>query len=132
MNRLGNCHNQYQDLIAFPRTLCVCSAGMLRSPTTAWIVSNPPYNRNSRAAGIVKEYALIPVDMCLLEWADEIICVEEEHYDNVRKMLDEYEMKNKIIYCLNVPDEFKYRDARLIKMIEYQLKEVKFPEYQGK
>ena len=29
------------------RVLCVCSAGMLRSATMAWVLSNSPYNFNN-------------------------------------------------------------------------------------
>jgi predicted protein tyrosine phosphatase len=135
-NRLGNCHNKYQDLVAFPRTLALCSAGMLRSPTIAWILSNPPYNRNTRAAGCSPEYALIPLDQVLLEWADEIVCAQDDHFSCVKEMHDklerEIENKNKTFYCLNIPDEFKYRDERLVKMIQEELKRVGFPEYNGK
>ena len=35
------------------------------------------YNYNTRNAGVV-DYAFIPVNTALLEWADEIICVEQE------------------------------------------------------
>jgi predicted protein tyrosine phosphatase len=72
-NRLGNCGNRFQG--GRNRVLCVCSAGMLRSPTIAWVLSNEPYGFNTRAAGISDEYALIPVDEVLLSWADEIVCV---------------------------------------------------------
>jgi predicted protein tyrosine phosphatase len=132
LNRLANVHNKYQDLIAFPRTLCVCSAALLRSPTIGFVTQNPPYNRNSRAAGIVNEYALIPVDQVLLEWADEIICVEEEHKQFVEKMLKKFEIEDKTIYLINVPDNFKYRDQRLINLIQKELERVGFPKYQGK
>jgi len=119
-NRLANAHNKFQDLIAFPRTLVVCSAGMLRSPSISWVVGNDPYNRNSRAAGCVDEYALIPVDQVLLEWADEIICAEDDHKDMVKVMMKEFEIENKPIYSLNIPDSFKEK-----------LEEVEFPKYKG-
>src|SRR3954469_23118718 len=97
-NRLANVHNRFQDLVAFPRVLCLCSAGMLRSATLAWILSNPPYNRNTRNAGVASEYALICVDQVLLEWADEIVCVEEEHHKYICNMLKELEINDKNIY----------------------------------
>ena len=60
-NRLGNVNNGFQG--KFRRALCVCSAGLLRSPTLAEILSQAPYNFNTRAVGITKEFALIPIDM---------------------------------------------------------------------
>lgn len=75
MNRKWNSHNEYQG--KHKRVLCVCSAGLLRSPTAAWVLSNPPYNFNTRAAGIDVGHALIPVDDVLIEWADEIVCMDE-------------------------------------------------------
>jgi len=130
-NRLANAHNKFQDLVAFPRTLVVCSAGMLRSPSISWVVGNDPYNRNSRAVGVSNEYALIPIDHVLLEWADEIICADCDHEEVVKGMLKEFEMEDKIIYCLNIPDSFKYRDIRLIKLIKEKLEAVEFPKYRG-
>jgi len=59
-NRIHNSSNPYQG--KFKRVLCVCSAGLLRSPTTAFVLSQEPYNYNTRAAGIVDDYALVPVD----------------------------------------------------------------------
>lgn len=35
----------------FRKVLCVCSAGVLRSPTAAWVFSNAPFNFNTRSAG---------------------------------------------------------------------------------
>ena len=126
MNRLANCHNPYQG--EFKKVLCVCSAGLLRSPTMAVILSNPPYNCNTRAAGVATDYALIPMDVALLEWADEIVCASEDQIESVREGL-----KNKLIsqpfkpvYCLDLPDNYSFRDPTLVGMIHTALKRVKF------
>ena len=60
MNRLANTHNPYQG--DFKKVLCVCSAGLLRSPSTAFVLSQDPFNFNTIAAGINEDYALIVVD----------------------------------------------------------------------
>ncbi len=109
MNRLGNCHNRHQG--EAKRVLCVCSAGLLRSPTTAWILGNPPFNFNTRAAGCVDEYALIPVDDVLIEWADEIVCMEPGHLATLRS---KFNMSNELTcYVLNVEDRFARMDPEL-------------------
>jgi predicted protein tyrosine phosphatase len=81
MNRLGNCTNPYQGNTK--KVLCVCSAGLLRSPTAAVVLSQEPFNYNTRAAGISTDYALVQVDDVLVTWADEIVCMDE----NSRKFL---------------------------------------------
>ena len=73
MNRLANSSNRWQG--KYKRVLCICSAGLLRSPTAAFVLSQEPYNYNTRAAGLTKEFALIPVDEVLLNWAQEVVCI---------------------------------------------------------
>jgi predicted protein tyrosine phosphatase len=111
MNRKFNSKNMYQG--DFKRVLCVCSAGLLRSPTTAFVLSQAPYNFNTRAAGIVPAFALVPVDEVLLEWADEIVCMEPTH-----KIALEALGTKKPIFCLNITDSFEYRDPTLIHLIK--------------
>ena len=111
MNRLANAHNIYQG--KYKRVLCVCSAGLLRSPTAAWVLSQDPYNFNTRAAGLTKEFALIPVDRVLLHWADEVVCMSAEQAVQVRDMLEE----DKPIVVLEIPDIYGYRDPELVSTI---------------
>lgn len=108
MNRLATCHNKFQG--ETKKVLCVCSAGLLRSPTAAVVLSGEPFNFNTRACGAVSEYALIPLDEVLLEWADEIVVMEEKHSANIKT--------DKPVICLNIPDHFRYRDPELIEMIK--------------
>lgn len=116
MNRKYNARNPYQG--KYKHVLCVCSAGLLRSPTAAWVLSNDPYNFNTRAAGIDTGHALIPVDEVLIEWADEIICMDAYQ----QKMLQE--MTKKPVYNLRVGDNFEYRDKGLRKMIQMRYDEI--------
>lgn len=110
MNRLSNCKNLYQG--DTKKVLCVCSAGLLRSPTTAVVLSQEPYNYNTRAVGVTKEFALISVDEVVLEWADEIVCMDKIQKIQLRSMTD------KPIICLDIPDDYQYRDPELIKLIK--------------
>ena len=115
MNRLGNCTNPYQGQTK--KVLCVCSAGLLRSPTAALVLSQEPYNYNTRAAGISKEYALIEVDDVLLHWADEIVCMDTEQKRGLEARLKDKGLVDTTLICLNIPDSFAYRDPELMKMI---------------
>jgi predicted protein tyrosine phosphatase len=113
MNRLANCHNKYQG--KYKKVLCVCSAGLLRSPTAAFVLSQEPYNFNTRAAGATKEYALVPVDRVLLEWADEIVCMESGHAGVIESLLGD---TVKPVLILSVDDCYEYRNPELMEEIK--------------
>lgn len=124
MNRLANCKNFYQGNTK--KVLCVCSAGLLRSPTAAVVLSQEPYNFNTRAAGVSKEYALIPVDNILLEWADEIVCMEEWQAKKITEELVRLEITDKQVYWLGIEDSYRYRDPVLMTKIKeaYDIKDL--------
>lgn len=120
MNRLYNTQNPNQG--PAKRVLCLCSAGLLRSPTLAWVLGNAPYDYNTRAAGVNKEYALVGIDEFLLAWADEIVCVEPA----IAQQLTTYCADNEIdligtpIITLDIPDRYQRRDHKLVSIIEHQ------------
>ena len=116
MNRFENAHNRWQG--KYKRVLCVCSAGLLISPTTAFVLSNIPYNYNTRSAGIDSSFALIPVDEVLIEWADEIVCMSEEQKVRLTAIT------KKPVINLDIEDSFAYRDPILIARIREQYDKV--------
>lgn len=109
MNRLANAANPYQG--KFKKVLCVCSAGLLRSPTAAFVLSQEPFNFNTRASGLDPDFALIPVDDVLLAWADEIVCMSKS------QSIELCEQTNKPVICLDISDSFVYRDPELMRLI---------------
>lgn len=109
-NALHNCRNPHQGRAK--RVLCVCSAGLLRSPTTA-VVLQQAYGYNTRACG-VHDYALIQFDEVLGTWADEIVCVE----DYIAKAIPE-QFKDKVI-TLAVPDMYEYMHPELQEIVKEQ------------
>lgn len=118
MNRLANSKNSFQG--DYKKVLCVCSAGLLRSPTTALVLSQEPFNFNTRAIGLAKEFALISLDKVLLEWADEIVCMDISQ-NKALKLLTK-----KPVLCLNIADTYSYRDPRLIELISEKYKAAVF------
>lgn len=116
-NRLANVGNVFQT--PTKRVLCVCSAGLLRSPTAANVL-HQEYGYNTRAAGANKEYALIPLDQALIAWADEIVWVEQDVYDEGWGMFPDT-LKHKRNVVLNVPDHYEWNhpDLRLIIKKQY-------------
>lgn len=117
MNRKANALNPYQG--NYPKVLCVCSAGLLRSPTTAVVLSQEPYNFNTRAAGLTPEFALIPVDEVLLHWADQIICMTTDQKVKLNNLVQKNVKGKKLptIICLDIEDNFEYRDPVLMETI---------------
>src|SRR3954468_475093 len=100
LNRLANITNKYQG--STKKVLCVCSAGLLRSPTAAVVLSSDPYNFNTRCCGVGIDYALIPYDDALHAWADEIVTMEAKHSMGMPA--------DKPIINLDIPDLYAYRD----------------------
>ena len=131
-NRLANVTNGYQG--KYKKVLCVCSAGVLRSPTTAWVLSNDPFNFNTRAVGVAKGYALIPIDVAHVAWADEIVVMEPDQKVMVEVVLEDLQLNyssgfdmytsEKPIHVLHVPDNYGYRDGILVNMITEKCREI--------
>ena len=124
MKRSVNAMNRWQG--EWPRVLCVCSAGLLRSPTLAWVLSNPPYNCNTRSAGSYPEYALVYAEGVLIHWAERIVFASRKNCD----MLQEYIPNGKIFYVLDIPDipdKFPFRHPALVTLIHKELQRVHFP-----
>ena len=116
-NQLSNSKNPYQgDAI---KALCVCSAGLLRSPTIAKYLTSKGYN--TRACGTSQEYALIPISEVLLNWADEIHVVQEQE-DYVRGLMKDYGTEAKLV-VLDIPDAYNTFDVSLEFIIECFYKE---------
>lgn len=110
MNRLATTKNQFQG--NYKKVLCVCSAGCLRSPTAAVVLSQEPFNFNTRSCGIDTGFAIIPIDPVLMEWADEIVCMDEFQKKKLNQMTD------KPVINLNIGDTFAYRDPWLVAKIK--------------
>lgn len=122
-NQLGVVLNPYQG--KHKKVLTVCSAGCLRSPTAAHILSSEPFNFNTRCAGISEEYAIVPVTEALIIWADVILCMDLDQVkhindiqNNVLRDFDSmYEYEFKQVINLEIEDDYAYRDPELVKIM---------------
>ena len=100
------------------RALFVCSAGLLRSATAASVASC--LGMNSRSCGS-ENYALIPLSLNLINWAETIYFVNEYNFlsakdtffgmEGVGQMLD----RKSVIW--DIEDVYNYRDPKLVQMI---------------
>ena len=120
-NRIANVGNRFQG--DRKKVLCVCSAGLLRSPTLAWILSNEPFGYNTRAVGTSSEYALIPLDDVHLHWADTVVFVDEANY-RMAQYEHKEQLENMECHVLQIPDQYPFRDERLVEIATEELKKV--------
>lgn len=128
--RLGNVGNGYQG--HFKKVLCVCSVGILRSPTLAEILSRDPFNFNTRSVGVDQEYALTPVDLVHVAWADEIVVMTDEQHQVIRTMQSELEEYNRgfdafstaPVHNFNLQDDYGFRDPTLVRILTRKSYEV--------
>lgn len=110
MNALHNCKNPYQG--KEKKVLTVCSAGLLRSPTLAWFLSQHGYN--TRSCGI-HDYALIQLDNVLATWADIIIFVHPSIQAAVSGEIPDTE-----IFVFNIPDIYEYKEPELLEKLKLE------------
>jgi len=131
-NQLGVLFNAYQG--KHKKVLTVCSAGCLRSPTAAHILSSEPWNFNTRCAGTSKEYAIVPVTESLVAWADVIVCMDSDQVKFVNEMQNilakdmtgMYEYDYKQVLNLEIEDAYDYRNPKLVEIMKEKFKEL-FP-----
>lgn len=119
MNAIGNSRNPYQG--GAKRVLTICSAGLLRSPTAANVLTET-YGFNCRAAGITEEYALIPVTEVLIFWADEIVFMEQTHLDQFQTVWKDHKVAQAKItegkfQVLGIPDSHERNNPVLRQLI---------------
>ena len=120
LNRIANCKNQYQG--KEKRVLCVCSAGLLRSPTAAFVIASE-FGHNTRAVGVEAEYALMPLEVVHLHWADEVVVMEDWHRDRVQQMMKDNEV-HKPVVVLGIKDNFPRMHPDLVAKVKKAYQDV--------
>lgn len=113
-NQLTVAGNQYQT--DAKKVLCVCAAGVLRSPTLSFVLHRK-LGFNTRAVGSDIEWALIPISQALITWADEIVFVDMRSFENLDKESIDF-IKDVGVECtvLNIPDDYDFGDRTLERM----------------
>ena len=98
------------------RILFVCSAGLLRSPTGAHVGTTRGYN--TRSCGSAQHYALIPITVNLIEWAQTIVFVNRENkiqaLDTFKNTGYDEDIERKSV-TLDIPDQYEAFDYFLIQ-----------------
>ena len=97
------------------KILFVCSANIDRSPTAELIYSDRS-DLEVKSAG-VSDYAMTPISLKLIKWADIILCMEKKHKQKIEKKYSAI-AENKVIDFLNVPDIYEYMNIKLVNIIK--------------
>jgi predicted protein tyrosine phosphatase len=117
MNQIATLYNRYQ--MKFTKVLFACSAGILRSPTASNIFAQEPYNWNTRAAGCESSFALVPVTLPLIMWADYVYLMEDYHLVQLERIFgDELTPYKDKIVVLDIPDNYPYMDTELVTLLK--------------
>lgn len=115
MNQLTVATNPHQG--GDKRVLCVCSAGVLRSPTLANVL-HKELGYNTRAVGTVMGFCLIPISEALIHWAEEVVFVELECYDMLDRVIrEDIEESGCKVTILDVGDDYDYGTVELEKLL---------------
>lgn len=95
--------------------LFVCSENRLRSPTAEAVFSE--YDGIDAIGAGTNSDAETPVSGDLILWADVILAMEKTHKNKVSKKYKEL-LKGKRLVCLDIPDNYEYRQPELIKILK--------------
>jgi len=98
------------------KVLFVCSMGILRSATAARIYAK---KYNTRSAGSWGD-ALIPLTPTLIAWANEVVFVNKENYENACVEFGKDVFIETPTKVLDIPDKYPHMHPELIKEFELQ------------
>lgn len=111
---------------SYSRWLFVDDAGLIRSATAAWLAG--AVNINARAAGSVPLQSLVPLTLQLTNWAQTIVFLDQESFDNTMTLFTPYEGDRLSVQAkarvLNIPNSYFYRQPELISLLKEQVSEL--------
>ena len=95
--------------------LFVCSQNRMRSPTAEEVFSSWP-NVEVASAGLNRD-AEIPLSPELVEWADIIFVMEQDHRSKLAASFKKHLNRQRVV-CLDIPDQFPYMDPTLVRILK--------------
>lgn len=95
--------------------LFICSRNQWRSPTAEKVWRNRN-GLSTRSAGTSRN-AKRKVSVSDIRWADVIMVMEQKHKDRLTAEFTRL-IKNKLLYILEIPDDYKFMDPELVEHFE--------------
>lgn len=99
--------------------LCICTAGQQRSPTAARLLREK-FGFNARFAGIHSR-ATQPVSQEMIDWADEIIAMNENQDGHKTFLEENFTVGDTPIHVFGIPDRFLRDDPKLVSLLTEKL-----------
>lgn len=100
--------------------LFICSNNVYRSPTAEDLFGNSEKYK-AKSAG-TNPMAAVRVAQDLIDWADTIFVMSEKDDGHLTFLKNNFNVKNKKIYDLDIPDIYQRNDPELIKLLKTKLK----------
>ncbi len=100
------------------RVLFVCSQNLMRSPTAERVFDELPDVETMSAGTNVT--AVTPVSAELLEWADLVVAMENEHRELLAARYPRA-LEDKHVFVLDIPDRFPYMDSELVALLKAEV-----------
>jgi predicted protein tyrosine phosphatase len=98
--------------------LFICSQNKLRSPTAEALFAKwPGVETDSAGTNNDAETPLTPEQIA---WADIIFVMEKTHRTKLQKRFRKY-LSGKRVVCLDIPDDYKYMQLELVKLLEVKV-----------
>ena len=96
-------------------TLFICGKNKWRSQTAEQVFADYP-GLECASAGLSHD-AEVPLSAELVEWAELIFVMEKVHKTKLSAQFKPC-LAGKRVVCLNIPDNYKFMDAALIKLLQ--------------
>lgn len=103
------------------KILFVCSRNEWRSRTAENIFKNN--GRHVIKSAGTKKSARIRLNQKMINWADIIFAMEENHKKTILENF-EFEKNKNSLEVLDIPDDYKYMDSELIEILQMKLSDL--------
>jgi predicted protein tyrosine phosphatase len=100
------------------KVLFICGKNKWRSPTAEQVFSEHP-GIQCTSAGLSHD-AEVPVSAELVEWAELIFVMEKKHKSKLSAQFKP-QLQAKRVVCLNIPDNYKFMEPALVKLLEVKV-----------
>lgn len=114
-----NLHRRATPAFFMKKILFICSRNQWRSPTAEAVCKQLYPNFQARSAG-TSRHARRTVTIADIQWADKILVMEEKHKSRLQATFPRT-LQYKEPLVLNIPDQYTYMNAELIKILQTRI-----------
>jgi predicted protein tyrosine phosphatase len=115
-------------LIPMRNVLFICGKNKWRSPTAEQVFAEYP-GIQCASAGLSND-AEVPASAELIEWADVVFVMEKRHKSKLCAQFKPQLFGKKVV-CLNIPDNYKFMEPALVKLLQSKVTPFLPPLFHG-